>query len=76
MSPELTGEQFVRSPILYGDPATVFEVYGYDAEGHARMPIAKVVQQRETAGFQTEVMKPLGNKYMEWFRLIEEKARL
>lgn len=76
MSPELSGEQYVRSPNLYGDPATILEVYGYDAEEHARIAIASYLQQREPADPQTGVKKSLEDRYMNWFRPTQEKARL
>ena len=76
MSPELTGEQYVRSPNLYGDPATVLELYGYDAEEHARIAIARFLHQREPADPQTGVTKVLEDRYMNWFRPSQEKARL
>lgn len=40
MQPELQGELLMRSPNLYGDPRTVLECYGYDAEAHADEEIA------------------------------------
>ncbi len=76
MSPELTGEQYVRSPNLYGDPSTVLEIYGYDAEEHARVAIAKFLQQREPTNPQTGVTRPLEDKYLNWFLPTQEKAQL
>lgn len=76
MSTELTGQPFLRSPKLYGDPATVLEVYGYDAEAHAEKAIAKYVQHREPADSQTGISKQLEDKYMNWFRPPQLKARL
>ena len=77
MAPELKGEQFIRSPNLYGDPATVLEVYGYDVEAHAESAIAAHLQRRESADPKTGVTKPLENKYMNWFiQNRQEKARL
>lgn len=66
----------MRSPNPYGDTAAVLEVYGFDAEGHVRIAIAKFLQQREPADPQTGVTKPLEDKYMTWFRPTREKARL
>lgn len=40
METELHGEVPVRSANLYGDPRTVLECYGYDAEVHAEDEIA------------------------------------
>ena len=76
MSPELTGEQFLRSPNLYGDPTIVLDVYGYDAEEHARIAIAAVLQQREPIDLGTGVTKLLADKYMNWFRPAQEKTPL
>lgn len=44
---------------LYGVPAIVPEVYWYGVEEHARMAVARIVQQRATADFQKRVTKPL-----------------
>ena len=77
MAPELRGEQLIRSPNLYGDPATVLEVYGYDVEAHAESAITAYLQRRESADPKTGVTKPLENKYMNWFiPNHQEKARL
>lgn len=37
MSLELIGDKYVRFLDLCGNTATVLEVYGYSAEGHARI---------------------------------------
>lgn len=77
MAPELRGEQLIRSPNLYGDPATVLEVYGYDVEAHADSAIAAYLQRRQSADPKTGVTKPLENKYVNWFiQNHQEKARL
>ena len=77
MAPELRGEQLIRSPNLYGDPATILEVYGYDVEAHAESAIAAYLRRRESADPQTGVTKPLENKYVNWFiHNHQEKARL
>ena len=68
MSPELKGEQFIRSSNLYGDPATVLEIYGYDVEEHARTAIARFLQKREPSHPKTGVTKQMEDKYMNWFR--------
>ena len=68
MSPELRGKQFIRSSNLYGDPATVLEIYGYDAEEHARTAIARFLHQREPFNPKTGVTKQMEDKYMNWFR--------
>ena len=77
MAPELRGEQLIRSPNLYGDPATVLEVYGYDVEAHAESAVAAYLRRRESADPKTGVTKPLENRYMNWFiQNHQEKARL
>jgi salicylate hydroxylase len=76
MSPELTGQPFLRSPNLYGDPATVLEVYGHDAEAHAENAIAIYLQRREPADSQTGISRQLEDKYMNWFRPTQVRARL
>lgn len=77
MAPELRGEQLIRSPNLYGDPATVLEMYGYDVEAHAESATAAYLQRRESADPKTGVTRPLENKYVKWFiQNHQEKARL
>lgn len=43
MAAELRGEVPMRSANLYGDPTTVLECYGYDAEAHAEDEVAKAL---------------------------------
>ena len=77
MLPELNGQPLMRSPNLYGDPATVLEVYGYDAEAHAESAVVRYLQRREPAHPQTGITKLMEDKYMNWFRpRVQEKARL
>ncbi|KAL2040462.1 hypothetical protein N7G274_006905 [Stereocaulon virgatum] len=77
MSVELTGQPYVRSPNLYGDPATVLELYGYDAEAHAECAIVKYLQRRESGHSQRGITKSMEDKYMNWFRPgVQEKSRL
>ena len=77
MLPELNRQPFMRSPNLYGDPATVLEVYGYDAEAHAESAFVRYLQRREPAHPQTGITKSMEDKYMNWFRPgVQEKARL
>ena len=76
MLPELNGQPFMRSPNLYGDPATVLEVYGYDAEAHAESAITRYLQRYERAEPQVGVTKLLEDKYMNWFLpAVQEEAR-
>jgi salicylate hydroxylase len=66
MEPELRGEPLLRSPNLYGDPTTVLEVYGYDAEAHAERAVEQFIQaKRKDEGIGIE--KPTAEKYMNWF---------
>ncbi|KIW21199.1 hypothetical protein PV08_01779 [Exophiala spinifera] len=68
MAAELEGKYFVRSSNLYGDPQTVLEVYGYDAESHAETALNKYFNNgRELADPQTGVTETLRGKYMDWF---------
>ncbi|KAI9657699.1 MAG: hypothetical protein M1821_002875 [Bathelium mastoideum] len=68
MAPELRGEPLLRSPNLYGDPTTVLEVYGYDAEAHAERAVKAwynqgVVKEDSGAGIEAS----MAEKYMNWF---------
>lgn len=68
MAPELEGKPMLRSPNLYGDPATVLEVYGYDAEAHAEQAIeAFLLEQDAPSDPKPGVSKPLEEKYLNWF---------
>jgi salicylate hydroxylase len=68
MKAELSGEYYVRSSNLYGDPQTVLEVYGYDAEGHAESTLAKYINRgREPADLQTKITPEAFEKYVGWF---------
>lgn len=67
MEPELSGKYFVRSSNLYGDPQTVLEVYGYDAENHADTALATYLNGgREPFDVVTRVTKSVKDKYMDW----------
>jgi len=69
MKPELEGRYTVRSSNLYGDPQTVLEVYGYDAEGHAEAALEKYLNGgREPLEPETRIAKSLREKYMGWCR--------
>ncbi|GAD99320.1 hypothetical protein MYCGRDRAFT_54325 [Paecilomyces variotii No. 5] len=68
MAPELEGKYYVRSSNLYGDPQTVLEVYGYDAEIHADHAIATYLNGgKEPAHPETGVTPLVHEKYMGWF---------
>lgn len=67
MAPELQGKYFVRSSNLYGDPQTVLDVYGYDAQKHAVDAVQKHVAGKETTHPISGVTPALQRKYMDWF---------
>ncbi|KAG8531739.1 uncharacterized protein KY384_003371 [Bacidia gigantensis] len=68
MKPELEGRPFIRSPNLYGDPSTVLEVYGYDAERHAEEAIRRWKTGKEERNERTGVTKRLEDKHFNWFK--------
>lgn len=61
------GRVVMRSPNLYGDPACVLEVYGYDAEAHAADAVERWLngnrEVRGVGGFG----KPAEEGIMGWF---------
>ena len=68
MKAELEGKHYLRSSNLYGDPQTVLEVYGYDAEGHAEAALSTYLNDgREPFHPETGVTKTTQDKYMDWF---------
>ena len=68
MAPELEGKPMLRSPNLYGDPATVLELYGYDAEAHADQAIEAFLLEHDALyDPKPSVPKPLEEKYLNWF---------
>ena len=76
MTPELGGKYYVRSSNLYGDPQTVLEVYGYDAEEHAETALATYANGgRETYHHLTGVTKTTQEKFMGWFKPGMEQER-
>ncbi|KAF2092134.1 salicylate hydroxylase [Saccharata proteae CBS 121410] len=67
MEGEIRGEQLLRSPNLYGDPVTVWEVYAYDAEKHADQEIEKWVSgERKVMDEKTVVEPEEAEKIMNW----------
>ncbi|SMQ46844.1 unnamed protein product [Zymoseptoria tritici ST99CH_1A5] len=83
MRVELNGEVPMKSANLYGDPGTVIECYGYDAEVHADEEIASWINggvpERDAA---TTVTRSEANKIANWtlpeaFRFkIEPRSKL
>lgn len=81
MREELEGEGKVlmRSPNLYGDPAIVREVYGYDAEAHANSAVEKRLHGKEAIterGWRKDVRKETWDSIAGWFTDTKEKAKL
>lgn len=67
MMPEVRGEFPMRSPNLYGDPQTVLECYGYDAEAHADEEIEKWLNRgQDVRDARTTVTKREVDKIMNW----------
>jgi len=67
MEVELSGKQPMRSPNLYADPATVLEVYGYDAEAHAGEAVKFSLEQRVLVDDSTDVTRKEADKIVNWF---------
>ncbi|KAL1898850.1 hypothetical protein Sste5346_003260 [Sporothrix stenoceras] len=75
MAPELQGQYYVKSSNLYGDPKTVLDVYGYDAEQHADTALAALLNGgREPVDANTGIAKSLEDEFINWFQA--EKAKL
>lgn len=67
MECELRGEVPIRSPNLYGDPASVLECYGYDAEVHADEELATWLNgHRPVRDAVTTVVRPEADKIANW----------
>jgi len=77
MEVELRGEVPIKSPNLYGDPASVRECYGYDAEAHADEAIATWLHGghpvRDAA---TTVTSVEAEKIANWFLPEEHRFRI
>lgn len=68
MRAELEGKYYVRSSNLYGDPQTVLDVYGYDAEAHAENTLHKYLNQgHEASDPHTKITSAMLDKYIGWF---------
>jgi len=67
MAPELEGKYQVRSSNLYGDPQTVLDVYGYDAEIHAEEALVQFANGGSVVYPGTGIVPGLEDKYMGWF---------
>ncbi|OAG42032.1 hypothetical protein AYO21_03767 [Fonsecaea monophora] len=67
MAPEVKGEQFMRSPNLYGDPVTTLSVYGYDAEEDADIAIRAYLQKCEPYDVNTGVTDRELERFVGWW---------
>jgi len=67
MRAELEGKRMLRSPNLYGDPATVLKVYGYDAEEHADEAVFEYLKGRELMDTEKRITKRTADEIMGWF---------
>lgn len=67
MAPELEGKYKVRSSNLYGDPQTVLDAYGYDAEAHAEEALTHFTNGEKAVYPGTGIVLGLEEKYMGWF---------
>lgn len=77
MTPELEGKYLLRSANLYGDPQTVLDVYGYDAEAHADAALAKYLNKgKKPAHPVTGVTPEFQEKYMDWFLPPRNQSKL
>lgn len=75
IAPELQGQYYVKSSNLYGDPKTVLDVYGYDAEQHADTTLTALLNGgREPVDANTGIAKSLEDEFINWFQA--EKAKL
>lgn len=61
MRAEMEGKQPIKSANLYGDPTTVLECYGYDAEAHADREIATLFRARRTGSRIGSYPKPISS---------------
>ena len=67
MSAELRGEQFLRSPNLYGDPLTTQVIYNYDAEQDADNAIAEFLRKEYPYDPQTKITQQELENVMGWW---------
>ncbi|KIY02128.1 uncharacterized protein Z520_02266 [Fonsecaea multimorphosa CBS 102226] len=67
MAPELKGEQFMRSPNLYGDPVTTLSVYNYDAEEDAEIAIRAFLGGCEPYDVKTGVTDRELERFVGWW---------
>ena len=61
------GKVLIRSPNLYGDPAAVLEVYGYDVEDHARDAVKRFLSGGKEVRAVGGYGKLAYDQIMGWF---------
>lgn len=77
MEVELRGEIPIKSPNLYGDPSTVLECYGYDAEAHADEEITTWLNNgRPVRDGATTVTRREAHRIADWCLPEEEKFKI
>jgi salicylate hydroxylase len=67
-----SGKVLMRSPNLYGDPSTVLEVYGYDAEVHAQDAVARHLNGGKEVWDDIRLPREAREKIVGWF--LDEKG--
>ncbi|KAK4635611.1 hypothetical protein CLAFUW4_01882 [Fulvia fulva] len=77
MRAELEGHQPIKSANLYGDPTTVLECYGYDAEAHADQEIATFANARKPArDGATTIVQSEADRIANWFLPREHQFKI
>ena len=77
MVAELDGQVPIRSPNLYGDPRTVLECYGYDAEAHAANEVERwLAGGGEERDERTGVGRERAEGVANWFLPEEAKFEI
>ena len=77
MKCELEGQVPIRSANLYGDPTTVLECYGYDAEAHADQVIEEfLLHSAPIVDVATTVTKPEAERIASWFLPPQHKFKV
>lgn len=76
MKCELEGQVPIRSANLYGDPTTVLECYGYDAESHADQVIEEFLHSGPIMDAATTVNKPEADRIASWFLPQEHRFKV
>ncbi|CZT40535.1 related to salicylate hydroxylase [Rhynchosporium secalis] len=68
MSLEVDEKPFLRSPNLYGNPATVMSVYGYDVEKHADSELHLFMNGKDMMDDNKKMItKSVADECLNWF---------